>query len=176
MCSTLCNISCGCALFLQTVREGSPTHPSYPSGHAVQNGAFSTLLKVCQDGPAHCIRFSPETTVFMSLIVGSKVCSLSNVTGTLDVETLVSRSSLCPLFRCETSLLGVVRLCLPLVMRCVSTDIFCDRNFPEYPAGDLTVQYRRRGQNSRIGLTCKNARNMCLGLRTCSYRSTRQYD
>ncbi|CAN0383348.1 unnamed protein product, partial [Scytosiphon promiscuus] len=32
-------------LLPQTVREGSPTHPSYPSGHAVQNGAFSTLLK-----------------------------------------------------------------------------------------------------------------------------------
>ena len=30
----------------QAVNEGSPTHPSYPSGHAVQNGAFATVLKV----------------------------------------------------------------------------------------------------------------------------------
>ncbi|CAN0476203.1 unnamed protein product, partial [Laminaria digitata] len=32
--------------FSQAVRQGSPTHPSYPSGHAVQNGAFATVLKV----------------------------------------------------------------------------------------------------------------------------------
>lgn len=30
----------------QAVKEGSPVHPSYPSGHAVQNGAFATFLKV----------------------------------------------------------------------------------------------------------------------------------
>ncbi|CAN0378458.1 unnamed protein product, partial [Scytosiphon promiscuus] len=30
----------------QAVREGSPSHPSYPAGHAVQNGAFATVLKV----------------------------------------------------------------------------------------------------------------------------------
>ncbi|CAM9166878.1 unnamed protein product, partial [Laminaria digitata] len=32
-------------LLPQAVKEGSPTHPSYPSGHAVQNGAFATVLK-----------------------------------------------------------------------------------------------------------------------------------
>ena len=30
----------------QASRNGSPNHPSYPSGHAVQNGAFATVLKV----------------------------------------------------------------------------------------------------------------------------------
>ena len=25
---------------------GSPRHPSYPAGHAVQNGAFAAVLKV----------------------------------------------------------------------------------------------------------------------------------
>ncbi|CAM9167488.1 unnamed protein product, partial [Laminaria digitata] len=29
----------------QAVKEGSPAHPSYPAGHAVQNGAFATVLK-----------------------------------------------------------------------------------------------------------------------------------
>ncbi|CAM9992880.1 unnamed protein product, partial [Ascophyllum nodosum] len=32
-------------LLPQASRGGSPTHPSYPSGHAVQNGAFATVLK-----------------------------------------------------------------------------------------------------------------------------------
>ena len=31
---------------LQSTPEGSPAHPSYPSGHSVQNGAFATVLKV----------------------------------------------------------------------------------------------------------------------------------
>ena len=35
-----------CAPFRQAVAAGSPTHPSYPAGHAVQNGAFATVLKV----------------------------------------------------------------------------------------------------------------------------------
>ncbi|CAN0390788.1 unnamed protein product, partial [Scytosiphon promiscuus] len=30
----------------QAVNEGSPSHPSYPAGHAVQNGAYATVLKV----------------------------------------------------------------------------------------------------------------------------------
>ena len=30
----------------QAIQVGSPTHPSYPSGHATQNGAFATVLKV----------------------------------------------------------------------------------------------------------------------------------
>lgn len=30
----------------QAVASGSPDHPSYPAGHAVQNGAFATVLKV----------------------------------------------------------------------------------------------------------------------------------
>ena len=30
---------------------GSPTHPAYPSGHATQNGAFATIIKVSA-GPA----------------------------------------------------------------------------------------------------------------------------
>lgn len=35
-----------CDLLLgQAGRDGSPAHPSYPAGHAVQNGAFATLLK-----------------------------------------------------------------------------------------------------------------------------------
>ncbi|CAM9112449.1 unnamed protein product, partial [Laminaria digitata] len=32
-------------LLSQAVKEGSPAHPSYPAGHAVQNGAFATVLK-----------------------------------------------------------------------------------------------------------------------------------
>ncbi|CAM9093102.1 unnamed protein product [Laminaria digitata] len=32
-------------LLSQAVKEGSPTHPSYPAGHATQNGAFATILK-----------------------------------------------------------------------------------------------------------------------------------
>ncbi|CAN0355471.1 unnamed protein product [Scytosiphon promiscuus] len=32
-------------LLSQAVKEGSPTHPSYPAGHAVQNGAYATVLK-----------------------------------------------------------------------------------------------------------------------------------
>ncbi|CAM9093034.1 unnamed protein product [Laminaria digitata] len=32
-------------LLSQAVKEGSPTHPSYPAGHATQNGAFATVLK-----------------------------------------------------------------------------------------------------------------------------------
>nr|CAQ51446.1 putative vanadium-dependent iodoperoxidase 3 [Laminaria digitata] len=32
-------------LLSQAVIEGSPTHPSYPAGHATQNGAFATVLK-----------------------------------------------------------------------------------------------------------------------------------
>lgn len=30
----------------QASANGSPGHPSYPAGHAVQNGAFATVLKV----------------------------------------------------------------------------------------------------------------------------------
>lgn len=30
----------------QAASTGSPSHPSYPAGHAVQNGAFATMLKV----------------------------------------------------------------------------------------------------------------------------------
>ena len=30
----------------QASTNGSPAHPSYPAGHAVQNGAFATVLKV----------------------------------------------------------------------------------------------------------------------------------
>ncbi|CAN0441852.1 unnamed protein product [Ascophyllum nodosum] len=29
----------------EAIQVGSPTHPSYPSGHATQNGAFATVLK-----------------------------------------------------------------------------------------------------------------------------------
>ncbi|CAM9416120.1 unnamed protein product, partial [Laminaria digitata] len=32
-------------LLSQAVNDGSPTHPSYPAGHATQNGAFATVLK-----------------------------------------------------------------------------------------------------------------------------------
>lgn len=32
--------------FCQAVKIGSPAHPSYPAGHAVQNGAYATLFKV----------------------------------------------------------------------------------------------------------------------------------
>nr|CAF04025.1 vanadium-dependent iodoperoxidase 1 [Laminaria digitata] len=32
-------------LLSQALPEGSPTHPSYPAGHATQNGAFATVLK-----------------------------------------------------------------------------------------------------------------------------------
>ncbi|CAN0390315.1 unnamed protein product, partial [Scytosiphon promiscuus] len=44
-------------LLPQSVNEGSPTHPSYPSGHAVQNGAFATVLKVSHGCHAHRKRF-----------------------------------------------------------------------------------------------------------------------
>ncbi|CAN0440323.1 unnamed protein product, partial [Laminaria digitata] len=30
----------------QATAGGSPSHPSYPAGHAVQNGAYATVLKV----------------------------------------------------------------------------------------------------------------------------------
>ncbi|CAM9946009.1 unnamed protein product, partial [Sphacelaria rigidula] len=30
----------------QASNRGSPAHPSYPAGHATQNGAFATILKV----------------------------------------------------------------------------------------------------------------------------------
>ncbi|CAM9469228.1 unnamed protein product [Sphacelaria rigidula] len=36
-------------LLPMAVKEGSPAHPSYPAGHAVQNGAFATVLKVKTD-------------------------------------------------------------------------------------------------------------------------------
>ncbi|CAN0012995.1 unnamed protein product [Ectocarpus sp. 4 AP-2014] len=32
-------------LLSQATKGGSPAHPSYPAGHAVQNGAFATVLK-----------------------------------------------------------------------------------------------------------------------------------
>lgn len=36
----------GAVLIGQASANGSPGHPSYPAGHAVQNGAFATVLKV----------------------------------------------------------------------------------------------------------------------------------
>ena len=33
-------------LLPMAVAEGSPTHPSYPSGHAINNGGYITALKV----------------------------------------------------------------------------------------------------------------------------------
>ena len=47
------------ALFYpQSVKEGSPAHPSYPAGHAVQNGAFATILKVSSICHSHEGRFA----------------------------------------------------------------------------------------------------------------------
>lgn len=40
--------------FLQATAGGSPAHPSYPAGHAVQNGAFATVLKVRQCRHTRC--------------------------------------------------------------------------------------------------------------------------
>jgi len=37
------------ALLPQAYPEGSPTHPSYPAGHAVISGACATVLKACLD-------------------------------------------------------------------------------------------------------------------------------
>lgn len=37
---------CGAISIWQASTNGSPAHPSYPAGHAVQNGAFATVLKV----------------------------------------------------------------------------------------------------------------------------------
>lgn len=39
----------GSALLAQAYPEGSPTHPSYPSGHACIAGACATVLKACLD-------------------------------------------------------------------------------------------------------------------------------
>ncbi len=39
----------GTALLAQAYPEGSPTHPSYPSGHAAISGACATVLKACLD-------------------------------------------------------------------------------------------------------------------------------
>jgi hypothetical protein len=40
----------GSYLLPQAYPEGSPTHPSYPSGHAAIAGACSVILKACFDG------------------------------------------------------------------------------------------------------------------------------
>jgi hypothetical protein len=40
----------GSYLLPQAYPEGSPLHPSYPSGHAVIAGACSVVLKACFDG------------------------------------------------------------------------------------------------------------------------------
>ena len=37
-------------LLPMAVAEGSPTHPAYPSGHAINNGAYITTLKVPTSG------------------------------------------------------------------------------------------------------------------------------
>ena len=37
-------------LLPMAVAEGSPTHPAYPSGHAINNGAYITTLKVPKSG------------------------------------------------------------------------------------------------------------------------------
>lgn len=39
----------GAALLSQPYPEGSPTHPSYPAGHAAISGACATVLKACLD-------------------------------------------------------------------------------------------------------------------------------
>jgi hypothetical protein len=39
----------GTALLPQAYPEGCPTHPAYPSGHAVIAGACATVLKACLD-------------------------------------------------------------------------------------------------------------------------------
>ena len=57
----LAYLCCGRFVFSQAVNEGSPTHPSYPSGHAVQNGAFATVLKVNCRHHAHRKRFGLRT-------------------------------------------------------------------------------------------------------------------
>lgn len=36
----------------QATKGGSPAHPSYPAGHAVQNGAYATVLKVREALPS----------------------------------------------------------------------------------------------------------------------------
>lgn len=35
-------------LLPMAVAEGSPTHPAFPSGHAINNGAYITALKVIE--------------------------------------------------------------------------------------------------------------------------------
>jgi hypothetical protein len=55
----------GSWLLPQTYPEGSPIHPSYPSGHAAIAGACSVILKACFDGsmlyPA-CVQSSKDGT------------------------------------------------------------------------------------------------------------------
>jgi hypothetical protein len=50
----------GTALLPQAYPEGSPTHPSFPAGHAVQAGAMATVVKAYFDGS---YEFAPEEKV-----------------------------------------------------------------------------------------------------------------
>ncbi|CAM9303474.1 unnamed protein product [Sphacelaria rigidula] len=46
----------GTYLLSQALNEGSPAHPSYPAGHAVQNGAYATILKaMCGERGDYCV-------------------------------------------------------------------------------------------------------------------------
>lgn len=53
----------GTFLLPMAVAEGSPVHPAYPSGHAINVGAYITTLKV-RSGQRYVIAGTPLVYVF----------------------------------------------------------------------------------------------------------------
>lgn len=67
-----CYLACRVGRFLQATAGGSPAHPSYPAGHAVQNGAFATVLKV---------RHTPPFLAIVAVAIVTKVFDAGRACG-----------------------------------------------------------------------------------------------
>ena len=84
-------------LLPMAVAEGSPTHPAYPSGHAINVGAYVTALKVMVYGigtAQPCLSITVKFRTTRNLVCSQTQSLLGRQTATFPSQPIVSCNTL----------------------------------------------------------------------------------